>query len=452
MARRTGRNDDCPCGSGKKYKKCCGALDEVAPDLNMDFEEAGPWDDELDLDEEENLEEDRVLDELARFSREVMGSADPETLQDMKNCAHNIIADDPDFQYLRLEDDQTLAVFEKTKERIAQETESSESRLEETVLEFGPQFCSAEKMDELFEHALEEFGRAEMEHHKGALVLLMQDALASKRGEPESFRNNTLWDALIFQSLSRTYEMIKDATAEASDFYQDATDNQTLRRLGLHEIPAGRPVHAMLKEDEESFNQIMDVMTDMLGRLREAITDGRLKLSMPQEWQKVLWAAREWWTMDQGTPPQPDDPDWIDDLLTGEAWYYVPCPQLAHDVWQAIFAGADQLGPKDGELRQWLRGCHHFGFGAKYGRFERVVVDGLAQALVAWNAQAGTLKKRKSPLFRNPIHPSRWMDAYNQEKACGRAESAAATALAGVTLFNESPEIRAYFSRLAQNA
>ena len=22
---KTGRNDDCPCGSGKKYKKCCGA-------------------------------------------------------------------------------------------------------------------------------------------------------------------------------------------------------------------------------------------------------------------------------------------------------------------------------------------------------------------------------------------------------------------------------------------
>jgi preprotein translocase subunit SecA len=23
-APRVGRNDDCPCGSGKKYKKCCG--------------------------------------------------------------------------------------------------------------------------------------------------------------------------------------------------------------------------------------------------------------------------------------------------------------------------------------------------------------------------------------------------------------------------------------------
>ena len=24
-ARKIGRNDPCPCGSGKKYKKCCGA-------------------------------------------------------------------------------------------------------------------------------------------------------------------------------------------------------------------------------------------------------------------------------------------------------------------------------------------------------------------------------------------------------------------------------------------
>jgi hypothetical protein len=25
MSSKTGRNDPCPCGSGKKYKKCCGA-------------------------------------------------------------------------------------------------------------------------------------------------------------------------------------------------------------------------------------------------------------------------------------------------------------------------------------------------------------------------------------------------------------------------------------------
>ena len=25
-ARTTGRNDPCPCGSGKKYKRCCGLV------------------------------------------------------------------------------------------------------------------------------------------------------------------------------------------------------------------------------------------------------------------------------------------------------------------------------------------------------------------------------------------------------------------------------------------
>jgi len=28
---KPGRNDPCPCGSGKKYKKCCGAVIPIAP-------------------------------------------------------------------------------------------------------------------------------------------------------------------------------------------------------------------------------------------------------------------------------------------------------------------------------------------------------------------------------------------------------------------------------------
>jgi preprotein translocase subunit SecA len=26
VEQKVGRNDPCPCGSGKKYKKCCGAV------------------------------------------------------------------------------------------------------------------------------------------------------------------------------------------------------------------------------------------------------------------------------------------------------------------------------------------------------------------------------------------------------------------------------------------
>ena len=31
---KVGRNDPCPCGSGKKYKKCCGAHEEVTQPRN----------------------------------------------------------------------------------------------------------------------------------------------------------------------------------------------------------------------------------------------------------------------------------------------------------------------------------------------------------------------------------------------------------------------------------
>ena len=33
-ALKIGRNDPCPCGSGKKYKKCC-ALNDDLPDLSL---------------------------------------------------------------------------------------------------------------------------------------------------------------------------------------------------------------------------------------------------------------------------------------------------------------------------------------------------------------------------------------------------------------------------------
>jgi hypothetical protein len=36
----TGRNDPCPCGSGKKFKKCCFAKEEAARDARLAAEQA----------------------------------------------------------------------------------------------------------------------------------------------------------------------------------------------------------------------------------------------------------------------------------------------------------------------------------------------------------------------------------------------------------------------------
>ena len=36
---KTGRNDACPCGSGKKYKKCCLSVDNAARAENVNQEQ-----------------------------------------------------------------------------------------------------------------------------------------------------------------------------------------------------------------------------------------------------------------------------------------------------------------------------------------------------------------------------------------------------------------------------
>ena len=57
---KVGRNDPCPCGSGKKYKHCCYAKDSVKHDAPPEEAEA-EVDAETDPEaaEEEHLEDER---------------------------------------------------------------------------------------------------------------------------------------------------------------------------------------------------------------------------------------------------------------------------------------------------------------------------------------------------------------------------------------------------------
>ncbi|MCJ7610645.1 MAG: SEC-C domain-containing protein, partial [Candidatus Aminicenantes bacterium] len=46
MSQKPGRNDPCPCGSGKKYKRCCGPKDSIDSFLLPDDQMTGtPFDD-----------------------------------------------------------------------------------------------------------------------------------------------------------------------------------------------------------------------------------------------------------------------------------------------------------------------------------------------------------------------------------------------------------------------
>jgi len=49
MSEKVGRNEPCPCGSGKKYKKCCGRNEKVDFSLPEELKTGTPVDDYLTL-------------------------------------------------------------------------------------------------------------------------------------------------------------------------------------------------------------------------------------------------------------------------------------------------------------------------------------------------------------------------------------------------------------------
>lgn len=80
--RRAGRNDPCPCGSGKKYKKCHLAADESAPPTvspATDPEDLHVLDRQL-LDRMFTFARERFGDKWLRYRRDFAGSDGPETL------------------------------------------------------------------------------------------------------------------------------------------------------------------------------------------------------------------------------------------------------------------------------------------------------------------------------------------------------------------------------------
>src|SRR4030042_6765737 len=49
MAQKPGRNDPCPCGSGKKYKKCCGLRETPTPIIPESERTGTPYDDYIEV-------------------------------------------------------------------------------------------------------------------------------------------------------------------------------------------------------------------------------------------------------------------------------------------------------------------------------------------------------------------------------------------------------------------
>ena len=92
---KTGRNDPCPCGSGKKYKQCCLARDEAAA---ATARAAQPVAAPARRPKFVNLfqQGDRGVDELTEASNAVVDLVRAGKLDEAEKAAHDLLARFPD--------------------------------------------------------------------------------------------------------------------------------------------------------------------------------------------------------------------------------------------------------------------------------------------------------------------------------------------------------------------
>jgi hypothetical protein len=88
---KIGRNDLCPCGSGKKYKKCCLASDEAAARAAQPAAVAARLPSLASY-----VQEHDKLDELTQASNAVVDMIQAGNLDAAEQAAHDLLARFPD--------------------------------------------------------------------------------------------------------------------------------------------------------------------------------------------------------------------------------------------------------------------------------------------------------------------------------------------------------------------
>jgi tetratricopeptide (TPR) repeat protein len=91
---KIGRNDLCPCGSGKKYKKCCLASDEAAARSARPVQQAAVPARRASL--AGYVQEHDELDELTEASNAVVDMVQAGSLDAAEKAAHELLARFPD--------------------------------------------------------------------------------------------------------------------------------------------------------------------------------------------------------------------------------------------------------------------------------------------------------------------------------------------------------------------
>jgi hypothetical protein len=509
MTRKIGRNDPCPCGSGKKYKKCCGpkgtyeAKDDVpyepaVPDQFRDTSEFGEYEEELEEYEEEpedeeseslhipssllrsaglsgdDLQDPRISgaeppdedddlefdeDDDLEYSDEVLQEmidkyvTNPEVKRDPAEMAfelRELFRTDPHYVQYRLEENDFVVLL-KT---IGWTGEPDPPLDLSSQWDRLARWFRKDDYELMIEECLEDLRQDFWDSSSNEFAYLLAVTIRDVEAWLEDGRNRTdfFWQA-VFDATLADVATFQTSRLFLADLYarQALALPERARQYGLQ----GRGEEEMfdfLAQHQELALRIDQEITDYEDAVVEAIELGEIEVPIPDEWARYGFAIM--YMHDFGPLDETLETEEIQDIMDDETQIMefardAASYRLAEDVQEGL-ARVLANTPEDSRWRIPLALFAELVPMELFGGFEQISSAVLGRKCI--HAMHNSKQYREQRVREDDPEQHVWMvGEINQAIKQGNLTRAAALALAGAVLEDESPEVRFYLSGIARN-
>ena len=256
---KVGRNERCPCGSGKKYKKCClgnrVASDKVRRQIDSSLQPPVAM---------------------------IPCLSDPHRLQEDLSELEYLLLDDPALRQIRLNEDRVVKHYlDNRPKELSEEPEEALEELGRLALDYAEKHDETEVLDRFHDAVFEAAGRARSMAELRALSL--GHVLSMMKGESNllatSLYRIALGDRLEQERVeSELMERVKDVLLRGG--IEPTAD--AVKKAVLEE----RLAEQLLAQDDGTLKGLLTATEAKLDGLRDSVCDGHFPVLAP--WATVL--------------------------------------------------------------------------------------------------------------------------------------------------------------------
>lgn len=267
MAQKIGRNEPCYCGSGKKYKKCCGATGAVPMPMPPEMLEN--------------------KNKPQSFHEKFLNVSDTAFRIDLVSQFEEIISIDPEYALLSLEPDDLMryaGFIMATQDQI--DTEEHDLLTEKEVSAITRKPIYLKRAKEIEQSLMEDFNAADSFEEKAVFHMMLID-IKHWRAERNKNPIPLLWLTVSAASLQRMMFSLNKSHVITEKYVECIVSMPKEDRTDeiLKQIPDNlKEALALLETNEELFVYLSEKTIAIEESLCSAIHSGELEIDLPDAW------------------------------------------------------------------------------------------------------------------------------------------------------------------------